>query len=40
MEVQAPPEFAKAAIPLAYLATDQTFEDNAVGPGDELADIV
>jgi hypothetical protein len=36
MEITAPAEFAKAAIPLAWLATDQTFDDNAVGPGDEL----
>ena len=36
MEVKAPPEFAKAAIPLAWLAGDKTFDDYAVGPGDEL----
>ena len=36
MVLQAPPEFAKAAIPLSYLATDETFDENAVGPGDEL----
>jgi hypothetical protein len=36
MEVQAPPEFARAAIPLSYLATDETFDENALGPGDEL----
>lgn len=36
MEITAPAEFAKAAIPLAWLATDQTFDENAVGPGDEL----
>ena len=36
MEVKAPLEFAKAAIPLAWLATDATFDENAVGPGDEL----
>jgi len=36
MEITAPPEFARAAIPLAWLATDQTFDENAVGPGDEL----
>lgn len=36
MEVKAPAEFAKAAIPLAWLANDQTFDDYAVGPGDEL----
>jgi hypothetical protein len=36
MEVKAPPEFAKAAIPLAWLASDKTFDEYAVGPGDEL----
>ena len=36
MEVKAPPEFAKAAIPLAWLANDKTFVEYAVGPGDEL----
>ncbi len=36
MEVKAPPEFAKAAIPLAWLAKDDTFDQFAVGPGDEL----
>jgi S1-C subfamily serine protease len=36
MEVKAPPEFAKAAIPLAWLASDKTFDQYAVGPGDEL----
>jgi len=36
MEVSAPPEFAKAAIPLAWLAKDDTFDEYAVGPGDEL----
>lgn len=36
MEVTAPPEFAKAAIPLAWLAGDDTFNEFAVGPGDEL----
>ncbi len=36
MEVKAPAEFAKAAIPLAWLASDQTFDEFAVGPGDEL----
>lgn len=36
MEVKAPPEFAKAAIPLTWLADDKTFDEYAVGPGDEL----
>ena len=36
MTVTAPPEFAKAAIPLAWLAKDDTFDQYAVGPGDEL----
>ncbi len=36
MTVEAPPEFAKAAIPLAWLASDETFNEFAVGPGDEL----
>ncbi|MBV9996076.1 MAG: trypsin-like peptidase domain-containing protein [Caulobacteraceae bacterium] len=34
--IAAPPEFAKAAIPEDWLATDQTFDKYAVGPGDEL----
>jgi S1-C subfamily serine protease len=34
--VQAPPEFAKAAIPLAWLGTGETFEQHDVGPGDEM----
>ena len=36
MVVDAPPEFAKAAIPLAWLASDDTFDKYEVGPGDEL----
>jgi hypothetical protein len=34
--VEAPPEFAKAAIPLAWLAQDDTFGKYALGPGDEM----
>ena len=34
--VVAPPEFTRAAIPLAWLADDQTFERNEVRPGDEM----
>jgi len=36
MEVIAPEAFAKAAIPLAWLADAQTFDVWDVGPGDEL----
>ncbi|NEX91489.1 serine protease [Caulobacter sp. 17J65-9] len=36
MEIKAPPEFAKAAIPLAWLAAETTFEDTQVGPGEEM----
>ena len=34
--IQAPPEFARAAIPLAWLAGDETFSQYALGPGDEM----
>jgi hypothetical protein len=34
--VKAPPEFAKAAIPLAWLADDAALQQAAVGPGDEM----
>ena len=34
--VSAPPEFAKAAIPLAWLAGSDTFSKYSVGPGDEM----
>ena len=34
--IQAPPEFARAAIPLAWLAGDETFARYALGPGDEM----
>jgi len=36
LTLKAPPEFAKAAIPLKYLASDETFTSNAVGAGDEM----
>jgi S1-C subfamily serine protease len=36
MEVTAPPEFAKAAIPLNWLASDDTFNHYGVEPGDEM----
>lgn len=36
MVVEAPPEFAKAAIPLNYLAQDDTFNKFNLGPGDEM----
>ncbi|MGE5500362.1 MAG: trypsin-like peptidase domain-containing protein, partial [Ignavibacteriales bacterium] len=36
MEVKAPPEFAKAAIPLNWLASDDTFNRYGVEPGDEM----
>ena len=34
--IKAPPEFAKAAIPLAYLASDATFQANRLNTGDEI----
>lgn len=34
--ITAPPEFARAAIPLAWLAEDETFAKYALGPGDEM----
>ena len=36
MSITAPPEFARAAIPLNWLATDDTFQQDSVGPGDEM----
>ena len=36
MEVRAPDAFARAAIPLAWLADETTFDQWQVGPGDEL----
>ena len=35
LEVTAPPEFARAALPLAWLADEETFARYGVGPGDE-----
>ena len=34
--ITAPPEFAKAAIPVGYLASDDTFVNNKVEAGDEM----
>ncbi len=34
--VEAPPEFTKAAIPLSWLAKDDTFGTYNLGPGDEM----
>lgn len=34
--ITAPEEFAKAAIPLSWLAQDETFTQYALGPGDEM----
>jgi hypothetical protein len=34
--IQAPEEFARAAIPLSWLAEDETFNKFALGPGDEM----
>jgi hypothetical protein len=34
--IEAPPEFARAAIPLAWLAQDETFTRYGLGPGDEM----
>jgi hypothetical protein len=36
ISVAAPPEFAKAAIPLAWLAGADTFAKYNIGPGDEM----
>lgn len=36
MEISAPPQFAAAAIPLGWLADDDSFDAYDVGPGDEL----
>lgn len=36
MVIEAPPEFARAAIPLSWLADDATFTDDDIGPGDEM----
>jgi hypothetical protein len=34
--IKAPPEFARAAIPMNYLATEQDFASQRLSPGDEL----
>jgi V8-like Glu-specific endopeptidase len=36
MEIQAPPEFVQSAIPLNWLASDDTFNRYGVEPGDEM----
>ena len=36
MEIKAPAEFAKAAIPAGWLATEDTFAKSGAGPGDEM----
>jgi len=36
ISVKAPPEFAKAAIPLSWLAGADTFSKYSIGPGDEM----
>jgi hypothetical protein len=36
MALKAPPEFAKAAIPVAWLADASTFDTYSIGPGDEM----
>lgn len=36
ISITAPEEFAKAAIPLSWLAEDETFAANQVGAGDEM----
>ena len=36
IEVKAPPAFAKAAIPISWLAGDDTFAKYGIGPGDEM----
>jgi hypothetical protein len=39
MSIQAPPEFTRAAIPLSWLATDRTFDELSLGPGDEMMSL-
>jgi hypothetical protein len=36
ISIEAPPEFARAAIPLAWLGDDMAFDRYRVGPGDEM----
>ena len=37
IEITAPPEFARAAIPLSWLADGDAFAKYAIGPGDQVA---
>jgi S1-C subfamily serine protease len=39
MKIIAPPEFGHAAIPLAWLADERSFEDWGIGPGDEMMTV-
>lgn len=39
MEISAPEAFARAAIPLSWLADAQTLDDAQVGPGDEMLSL-
>lgn len=36
MEIKAPPEFARAAIPLNWLAGDESFAPGGIEPGDQM----
>lgn len=36
LEITAPPEFARAAIPVGWIAMGNTFDEWRMGPGDEL----
>lgn len=36
LEISPPPEFLAAAVPLAWLADETSFDENGVGPGDEM----
>jgi hypothetical protein len=36
ISIDAPPEFTKAAVPEAWLASDDTFNKYSIGPGDEM----
>ncbi|RAK65429.1 trypsin-like serine peptidase [Phenylobacterium kunshanense] len=36
ISIKAPPEFARAALPVNYLAADDTFAEEQVGAGDEM----
>jgi len=39
MSITAPPEFARAAIPLSWLADERSFDDWGLGPGDEMMTV-